>query len=74
MSCHWSDDPGQEEFAQQPDCLFPGDLLGVEVGVFLEVFVEPLGGLDTSETVVVGPQLTAVSPPGKPGIKVADNA
>ena len=64
LSMVWRDgtlnDPGQKELSQKPDGLLSRHLLGLKVGVLLEVFVEPLGGLDPGETVVVGPQLTAV--------------
>ena len=67
-------DTGQEELSQEPDSLLPRHLLGLKVGVLLEVFVEPLGGLQPREAVVISPELTPVFAPRKSSLQVSDNA
>ena len=67
-------DPGQEELPQEPDGLLSRHLLGLKVGVLLEVFVEPLGGLQPREAVFISPELPAVFAPRKSSLQVSDDA
>ena len=78
LSMVWRDgtlnDPGQKELSQKPDGLLSRHLLGLKVGVLLEVFVEPLGGLQPREAVFISPKLPAVFAPRKSSLQVSDDA